>query len=71
MGREGGVKREGTYVYLWLIHVDVWRKPTQYRKAIILPFKINKCLRNTQVCCATLCENEIRVLISKLKSLLC
>ena len=20
---------EGTYVYLWLIHVDVWQKPTQ------------------------------------------
>ena len=27
-GEEGG--REGTYVYLWLIHVDVWQKPTQY-----------------------------------------
>ena len=23
-------KRERTYVYLWLIHVDVWQKPTQY-----------------------------------------
>ena len=22
-----GLKREGTYVYLWLIHVDVWQKP--------------------------------------------
>jgi hypothetical protein len=19
-----------TYVYLWLIHVDIWQKPTQY-----------------------------------------
>ena len=27
-------KREGTYVYLWLIHVDVWQKPIQYCKAI-------------------------------------
>ena len=26
----GTVKREGTYVYLWLIHVDIWQKPTQY-----------------------------------------
>ena len=30
---EGGVeerlKREGTYVYLWLVHVDIWQKPTQ------------------------------------------
>ena len=34
-------KREGTYVYLWLIHVDVWQKPKQYCKAIILQLKIN------------------------------
>ena len=25
-----GLKREETYVYVWLIHVDVWQKPTQY-----------------------------------------
>ena len=24
------------HVYLWLIHVDVWQKPTQHYKAIIL-----------------------------------
>ena len=35
-------KREGAYVYLWLIHVDVWQKPTQCCKAIILQVKINK-----------------------------
>ena len=34
MGRR--FKREGTYVYLRLIHVDVWQKPTLYCKAIIL-----------------------------------
>ena len=38
----GRFKREETYVYLWLIHVDVWQKPTQYYKAIILQLKINK-----------------------------
>ena len=32
----GGRLTEGTYVYLWLIHVDVWQEPTQYCKAIIL-----------------------------------
>ena len=37
----GRFKREGTYVYPWLIHVDVWQKPKQYRKAIILQLKIN------------------------------
>ena len=36
---EGGSRGRGTYVYLWLIHVDVWQKPTQYGKAIILQLK--------------------------------
>ena len=36
----GRFKRKGTYVYLWLVHVDVWQKPTQYYKAIILQLKI-------------------------------
>ena len=38
----GRFKREGTYVYLWLIHVGAWQKPTQYCKAIILQLKIDK-----------------------------
>ena len=29
------------YTYLWLIHLDVWQKPTQYYKAVILQLKIN------------------------------
>ena len=29
-------RREGTYISLWLTHVDVWQKPTQYCKAVIL-----------------------------------
>ena len=36
----GRFKRKGTYVYLWLFHVDVWKKQTQYYKAIILQLKI-------------------------------
>ena len=28
-------------VYIWLIHVDVWQKPTQYYKASILQLKKN------------------------------
>jgi hypothetical protein len=35
----GSFKREGTYVHLWLILVDVWQKPAQYCKAIILQLK--------------------------------
>ena len=29
-------KREGTYVYFWLMNFVVWQKPTQHCKAIIL-----------------------------------
>ena len=39
MGRR--FKREGTCIYLWLIHVDVWQKPVKHHKAIILQLKIN------------------------------
>ena len=51
MGREmgGRFKRDRTYVYLWLIHVDVWQKPTLFCKAIIFQLKINKFkIKNTK-----------------------
>ena len=32
---------EGTCVYLCLIHVDIWQKPMQHCKAIILQLKVN------------------------------
>ena len=38
----GKFEREETHVYLWLIHVDVWQKPSQYCKAIILQLKIKE-----------------------------
>ena len=38
-------KREGTYVYLWLICVDIWPKPSQYYNIIILQFKTTKFLK--------------------------
>ena len=37
-----GEEREGTYVHLWLIHVDVWQKPTQHCKANVLQLKNEK-----------------------------
>ena len=44
MGREVGVvfKWKGTWANLWLTHVDVWKKPPQYCKAMILQLKICK-----------------------------
>ena len=42
MGWELEKVQEGvTYLYLWLIRVAVWQKPTQYCKAIMLQLKIN------------------------------
>ena len=32
--------RQGTHVYLWPIHADMWQKQIQYYKAIILHLKI-------------------------------
>ena len=42
MGKEveRRVKKEGTCVCLWLIHVDIWQKSSQYCKVIILRLKI-------------------------------
>ena len=37
-GMEGRFKREGIYVYIWLIHI-VQQKPAQHCKAIIRQFK--------------------------------
>ena len=46
---EGGMRREvggkfglgKAYVHLWLFHVAVWWKPSQYCRLIILQLKIN------------------------------
>ena len=38
---EGGSRGMGP-MHLWLTHVDVWQKPTQYCKAIIFQLKIIK-----------------------------
>ena len=40
-GEAGREAQEGICVYLWLIHVVLWQKPTQHYKAIILQLKIN------------------------------
>ena len=50
----GRFKREGTYVYLWLIHADGWQKPTQQCKAITLQLKIKIFIKEKYIngdCC--------------------
>ena len=39
MGRDVGESGWGTHVRPWLIDVNVWQKPPQYRKAISLQLK--------------------------------
>ena len=47
----GKFTKEGTYVYLWLIHVDVWQMPTQCCKAVIFQFgKKNTCSPAFHLC---------------------
>ena len=38
----GRFKRQGTYVYLLVVHVDVRQEPSQYCKAITFQLKKNK-----------------------------
>ena len=58
MGRKvgGSFERQGTYVYLWLIHVDTWQKLTQYCKVIIFQLKIflKNLRRKTVISCCVL-----------------
>ena len=42
VGVGGSLKREGIYVYLWLIHTVVKQKSTQYYKTINLQLKLKK-----------------------------
>ena len=46
IGRDLTNKRERTYVYLWLIHVDVWQKTSKFCKAIILQLKNKYIFKN-------------------------
>ena len=54
VGWRGGLKREDTYVYLWLTHVDVWQKLTQYwsyspiKNKIFQKFSSARCKRIVQ-----------------------
>ena len=59
----GRLKMKGTYVYLWLIHVDIWQKPTQHCKESLLQLKIDKLKKKffnqvgnsfVMTCCLTL-----------------
>ena len=48
----------GTHVYLWLIYVDVWQKPSQYCNHP--PVKTNKLIKkkNSFVLCPAPCQRR-------------
>ena len=56
----GRFKREGIYVYLWLIHVEVQQKTTKFCKAIILQFK-NKLIKKIKYMCHYLTESAVMI----------
>ena len=45
----GRFKREGPYIYLWLIHVDIWQKSTKYCKVMIPQLKINNFKKTVKI----------------------
>ena len=47
MGDERQAQKGGDIVPT--VHVDVWQKPTQYHKTIILQLKINKEEKNLEI----------------------
>ena len=51
MGRKVGERALGwgTHVYLWLIHVNVWQKLSQYCKVMILQLKIKLKLKKLAI----------------------
>ena len=59
MGREKGegYKREGTHVYLWPIHVDVWQKLSQYCNYLTIKNKIK--LKKIRIC-LSLANNDLK-----------
>ena len=42
------IQEGGTYIHLWLTHVDVWQKSNQYCKAVMNKWKISKYFKNTK-----------------------
>ena len=45
----GRSKSEEIYIYLWLIHADIWQKPVQYYKAITCRLKVNIFLKKRNI----------------------
>ena len=47
------------HVYLWLIHIDVWQKPSQYCKVIILQLNKINFLKKVTKCWQGSTEKEL------------
>ena len=69
MGREVGARsnREGTYAYLWLIHVDIWQKTIKFCKAITLQLK-NKLIKKKKDPKLPVQQAQLQSLVRELRS---
>ena len=64
VGNERKAQREGTYVYLWLIHAGVWQKPTQYCNCPSVKNKLIKRKKKERDRDHLLLQNSIQDLVS-------
>ena len=62
MGREmeERFKREGIYVYLWLIHVEIYRKQQNCRKQLSINKRLKKKKKAAQLFCETTKGNSVK-----------
>ena len=70
-GVRGRLRREQTYVYLWLIHDVLWQKPTQYCKAIILQSKATFTIRKNEAFLQKQNSYRFRLGTGKLRKVRC
>ena len=59
VGWGGRFKTKGIYVYIWLIHVEVWQKIGKFYKTIILQLK-NKLISKMYLKCTHGLKNNIK-----------
>ena len=56
----GGFKREGSYVYVWLIRIVLWQKTTQFCKTFILLLNINLKSNQKRLSAISLDHNDFK-----------
>ena len=66
-GRMEGGSKGGEYVYLWLIHVEIWQKTIQFYKAFILQEKEKTVLRAKFMAIQAFLKKNLTILYLKVQ----